>query len=252
MHSISPFSESHIAELNDELQEASPREVLLRLLPLFPRCALSFSGAEDVVVIEHALKAAKKCDLKQSPEVFTLDTGRLPPATVRYLEAVRLHYGITLSLLTPDPEAVKALVSAKGLFSFYEEGHEECCAIRKLEPLRAHLPQFDAWISGQRKDQSPTRSALPIVEIDTRFAAPNRQLIKINPLANSSSEEVWNTIRAFDIPYNELHDHGFVSLGCEPCTKAIGPNQHEREGRWWWEEATAKECGLHLKVKQLK
>ena len=251
MTQTSPFSESSIAALNDDLQDASPRDVLLRLLPLFQRCALSFSGAEDVVAIEHALNAAEKSGLEQLPEVFTLDTGRLPAATLRYLETVRLHYGITLTLLTPNSAAVQALVSEKGLFSFYEDGHEECCAIRKLEPLRAHLPQFDAWISGQRKDQSPTRSALPVVEIDSTFAAPHRQLVKINPLANSSSEDVWNTIRSFDIPYNELHDQGFVSLGCEPCTKAIGPNQHEREGRWWWEEATAKECGLHLPVKQL-
>ncbi len=245
------FSDSALGSLNDELQDASPREILLRLLPLVRRCALSFSGAEDVVAIEHAIKAAKKLELASAPEVFTLDTGRLPPATLRYLEVVRLHYAIPLTVLSPNPESVQALVAAKGLFSFYEDGHHECCEVRKLQPLRSHLPQFDAWISGQRKDQSPTRAALPIVEIDSAFSSPGQPLIKINPLANSTSQEVWDTIRAFDIPYNELHDHGYVSLGCEPCTKPIGPNQHEREGRWWWEEATAKECGLHLPVKQL-
>ncbi len=241
---ISLLDETGIAELNASLLNASPREILATLIPNLGRSALSFSGAEDVVTIEHSIKAITNRD--QLPEIFTLDTGRLPPATQRYLEVVRAHYGIKLDLLSPDPDELREFVRSKGLFSFYEDGHTECCGIRKVAPLRRHLANFDAWITGQRRDQSPTRSEVAIIEIDRTFSTTEHRLIKVNPLANTTSEEVWNTIRLFDIPYNELHDHGYVSIGCEPCTKAIGPNQHEREGRWWWEESTHKECGLHI------
>ncbi|MCH9855483.1 MAG: phosphoadenylyl-sulfate reductase, partial [Gammaproteobacteria bacterium] len=131
------------------------------------------------------------------------------------------------------------------------DGHKECCEIRKVTPLRAHLAGFDAWITGQRRDQSPTRSEVPIIEFDKAFSTPQRRLIKVNPLANTSSMEVWQLIRSLEIPYNDLHDQGFASIGCEPCSRPVGPGQHEREGRWWWEEATQKECGLHIPIKQL-
>ena len=229
-----------LASLNDSLRDAGPREIIQALLPLVGKTAMSFSGAEDVVLIEHATRAGT-----QIPEVFTLDTGRLHSETLRYLEVVRLHYKLRLEVLSPDAATLAKFVADNGLFSFYEHGHTQCCQIRKVAPLRRHLAGFEAWITGQRRDQSPTRSAIPIIEVDTAFSTPDRQLLKINPLANTSSADVWNTIRLFDIPYNALHDRGFVSIGCEPCTRAVGPNQHEREGRWWWEEATQKECGLH-------
>ena len=117
--------------------------------------------------------------------------------------------------------------------------------IRKIEPLRKKLSEVDAWITGQRKDQSPTRAEIPVIQDDKLFARPNSTLTKFNPLANWTSQEVWGYIRMCEIPYNELHNKGFISIGCEPCTRPVGPNQHEREGRWWWEEATKKECGLH-------
>src|SRR5690606_37764785 len=114
------------------------------------------------------------------------------------------------------------------------------------EPLRRKLLTLDGWITGQRKDQSPgTRNEIAVVEVDTTFSTPDKPLFKFNPLANWSSAQVWEYIRMFDVPYNELHDRGFVSIGCEPCTRPVGPHQHEREGRWWWEQAEAKECGLH-------
>lgn len=240
-----------IEALNETLQQLSPREILAKLLPTLGRIALSFSGAEDVVLIDHFVKVKKlAAQSDASSEInlhaFTLDTGRLPAATHRFLERVRTHYSLELDVLMPNADAVNSLVREKGLFSFYEDGHKECCGIRKVAPLRAHLAGFDAWITGQRRDQSPTRSEVPIVEIDTTYSTPERQLIKVNPLANTSSSEVWQLIRMLDIPYNELHDQGFVSLGCEPCTRPVGPGQHEREGRWWWEESTQKECGLHL------
>ena len=245
-----------IDALNESLQQASPREILATLLPVLGRTALSFSGAEDVVLVDQSEKLRKAAsENEQSAAIdlhpFTLDTGRLHPATHRYLERVREHYSLTLDVLLPDPEAVNALVKSKGLFSFYADGHKECCEIRKVTPLRAHLAGFDAWITGQRRDQSPTRSEVPIIEFDKAFSTQQRRLIKVNPLANTSSMEVWQLIRSLEIPYNELHDQGFASIGCEPCSRPVGPGQHEREGRWWWEEATRKECGLHIPIKQL-
>ncbi|MGZ8245730.1 phosphoadenylyl-sulfate reductase, partial [Methylomagnum sp.] len=131
------------------------------------------------------------------------------------------------------------------LFSFFVDGHQECCGIRKVEPLRRKLATLDAWLTGQRRDQNATRAELAEVEIDPAFSTPEHQLVKFNPLANWSSAQVWDYIEAHDVPHNELHWRGFVSIGCEPCTRPILPNQHEREGRWWWEGAGKKECGLH-------
>ena len=149
--------------------------------------------------------------------------------------------------MSPDAQALQALVKEKGLFSFYKDGHKECCGIRKVEPLKRRLATLDAWISGQRKDQSPsTRSEVPVIEIDEGNSTEARTLIKFNPLANWSSKEVWDYIRLSEVPYNPLHERGFVSIGCQPCTRPVLPNQHEREGRWWWEEETQKECGLHI------
>lgn len=219
----------------------SPQQILKLALEQFDNIAISFSGAEDVVLIDMASKTGKPF------RVFTLDTGRLHPETYRFLERVRQHYGITLEVCTPEAAPLQELVNAKGLFSFFQDGHEECCGIRKVAPLRRKLATLDAWITGQRRDQSPnTRNAVPVVQSDKTFNREGELLAKFNPLANWSSEEVWAYIRAFELPYNELHEKGFVSIGCEPCTRAVLPNQHEREGRWWWEDATKKECGLHI------
>ncbi|MFN2332172.1 MAG: phosphoadenylyl-sulfate reductase, partial [Halomonas sp.] len=134
----------------------------------------------------------------------------------------------------------------KGLFSFFQDGHQECCGIRKVTPLRRRLAGLPMWVTGQRRDQSPgTRSSLQIAEQDHGFGSEASPLVKVNPLTHWSSEEVWTYIRMFDVPYNPLHERGFVSLGCEPCTRPILPGQHEREGRWWWEDQGGKECGLH-------
>jgi len=184
--------------------------------------------------------------LRPDVDVFTLDTGRLHPETYRYIEKVREHYGVNIDVLSPPADLVNKLVKEKGLFSFYRDNHQECCGIRKVLPLKEKLLQLDAWVTGQRRDQSPgTRAAIPTIQEDRAFARPGDKLIKFNPLANWTSAQVWQYIRNNEIPYNELHDRGFISIGCEPCTKPLGPNQHEREGRWWWEEATKKECGLH-------
>ncbi|MFU8789839.1 MAG: phosphoadenylyl-sulfate reductase, partial [Methylobacter sp.] len=164
----------------------------------------------------------------------------------RFIEKVRKHYQIDIELLTPDREVLDRFVKSKGLFSFYEDGHQECCGIRKVEPLKRKLALVDAWITGQRKDQSmDTRQDIPEVQIDTTFATAEHPLLKFNPLLNWRSAQVWDYIEAYQVPYNELHEQGFISIGCEPCTRSVLPNQHERAGRWWWEAGTKKECGLH-------
>jgi adenylyl-sulfate reductase (glutathione) len=231
-----------VAELGRELEGASPGRVVARALEVFGgEVALSFSGAEDVVLIEYAAQSGRPF------RVFALDTGRLPPETYRFFDRVEQHYKLSIEYLFPDATRVERLVRHKGLFSFYRDGHAECCSIRKVEPLERQLAGLAAWITGQRRDQSPgTRSALEIVELDvTHRGRSGGPLVKVNPLALTSSSEVWDAIRAFEVPYNALHERGFVSIGCEPCTRAILPGQHEREGRWWWESADRKECGLH-------
>ncbi len=230
----------NIVALEAEYSQKTPREILQFALETFDNISISFSGAEDVVLVDIASKITKNL------RVFTLDTARLHPETYQFLDKVREHYGIKLEVMFPSAAEVQALVEEKGMFSFYKDGHKECCGIRKVRPLRQKLNTLDAWITGQRKDQSPsTRNHIPVIEVDTAFSTPEHQLIKFNPLANWSSAQVWEYIRALGVPYNKLHDRGFVSIGCEPCTKAVLPNQHEREGRWWWEESTMKECGLH-------
>ena len=224
-----------------KLNDSTPEEILEWALERFDNMAISFSGAEDVVLIDMAVR------IKPDVKVFSLDTGRLHPETYAYIENVREHYGIEIDVLSPDTEAVQALVREKGLFSFYKDGHKECCAVRKVGPLRNKLATLDAWVTGQRRDQSVgTRTELPVVQKDGAFSTDSNVLSKFNPLASWSSEDIWDYIRENDVPYNPLHRKGFTSIGCEPCTRAILPNQHEREGRWWWENPDEKECGLHV------
>lgn len=229
-----------IQALQTELRNKNPRVILRKALELFDNIAISFSGAEDVVLIDMAVK------IRPDIRVFSLDTGRLHPETYRLIEKVRKHYGIAVEVLSPDRELLEELVKAKGLFSFYEDGHHECCGIRKVEPLKRKLAHLDAWITGQRKDQSlDTRQNIPEVQIDTAFSTPAHTLVKFNPLLNWTSAQVWDYIEAYQVPFNELHQRGYISIGCEPCTRPVLPNQHERAGRWWWEDAAKKECGLH-------
>ncbi|MFT4748461.1 MAG: phosphoadenosine phosphosulfate reductase [Pseudohongiellaceae bacterium] len=234
------LSAPQVSQLNTEFENMLPKDILAQMSELIPNSAMAFSGAEDVAIIDMAVKQGLNL------AVFTLDTGRLHPETYRFLEEVRTHYEIQIETLFPDANEVTKLTKNKGLFSFYTDGHEECCKIRKVQPLRQKLKSVDAWITGQRQDQSPSRAEVPFIEIDSTFSTEDHQVIKINPLAKWTSTEVWSYIRLLELPYNELHDKGMVSIGCEPCTRATGPGQHEREGRWWWEEATIKECGLHL------
>ena len=230
-----------IDKLAAEYINKTPSEILALAIELFEDISISFSGAEDVILIDMAVK------IKPDVKVFSLDTGRLHPETYKYMEQIREHYNIKIDLMSPDQKQLEKFVREKGLYSFYQDGHQECCGIRKVMPLRRILSTLDAWVTGQRQDQSPaTRQEIPVIQKDNAFSTDERTLIKFNPLSLWSSKQVWQYIRDNDVPFNELHSKGFASIGCEPCTRAILPNQHEREGRWWWEEATKKECGLHL------
>lgn len=239
-----PLDPANIPAVAAGLAHVDPRDILaLALREYGPDLAISFSGAEDVVLVDMAAK------IGGAFRVFSLDTGRLHGETYRFLDKVRGHYGLPIEVFFPQPAAVETLVREKGLFSFYTDGHKECCGVRKVEPLvRALLPSR-AWVTGQRRDQSPgTRADVPVVQLDHTFGSPARPLVKFNPLSHWTSAQVWGYIRDHDVPYNALHDRGFISIGCEPCTRPVHPGQHEREGRWWWEEETKKECGLHPAV----
>ena len=231
-----------IQQLQTDTTHKKPRIILKKALELFDNIAIAFSGAEDVALIDMAVK------IRKDIQVFSLDTGRLHPETYRFIEKVRKHYPIDIELLSPDRDVLDSLVKRKGLFSFYVDGHQECCSIRKVESLKRKLAHVDAWITGQRKDQSPdTRQAVPEVQIDAEFSTAEHLLIKFNPLLNWSLTQVWDHIQAYRVPYNELYEKGYTSIGCEPCTRAILPHEHERAGRWWWEPGAQKECGLHVR-----
>jgi phosphoadenosine phosphosulfate reductase len=194
-------------------------------------------GAEDVVLIDLASRVVPEL------EVFTLDTGRLHPETYEVMEAVRSRYGLRLQVFFPDRDKVAALETEQGFFSFRNslEQRKACCALRKIEPLRRALEGRDAWMTGLRREQSPTRSGVELVELDSSQGGR----WKFNPLANWSEQQVWDHIRAHKVPYHPLHDQGFPSIGCAPCTRAIRPGEDVRAGRWWWELPEHKECGLH-------
>lgn len=217
---------------------ADTRATLERIAAEFAPAVFANSlAAEDLVLTDLILRA-------QLPiRIFTLDTGRLHKETLGVIDLVREKYGYQIEQFKPEAAAVLTYISDNGLNAFYDsiEMRKECCRIRKVEPLKRALAGNKAWITGQRRSQSTTRSDLAVQEDD---AAHGMQ--KFNPLSNWSEEDVWNYIRSNGVPYNPLHDKGFPSIGCEPCTRAIQPGEDIRAGRWWWESADQKECGLHV------
>jgi phosphoadenosine phosphosulfate reductase len=226
-----------------ELASRAPADIVRFGLERFgAECGIAFSGAEDVVLIDMAAKTGLPFS------VFCLDTGRLHEETYRFIDRVRAFYGVDIGVYSPEAEPLQAFVRKKGLFSFLTDGHGECCGIRKIAPLRRALSERRAWITGQRRDQSPaTRGDVAVLERDAAFTGSAGPLYKLNPLTFWTSAQVWQYLRENRVPYNELHDHGFISIGCQPCTRPIRPGEHERAARWWWEEATQRECGLHVK-----
>lgn len=204
----------------------------------YPDALLASSmGVEDCLLI-HAV-----AQHTSALEVFMLDTGRLHAETLAMVAVIRQRYGIAVRIMHPDPAAVQAHVSAHGEFAFYESValRKECCGIRKVEPLRRALAGHSAWITGQRREQSITRADLPDAQWDETFG-----LQKFNPLADWTHDEVWGVVRALGVPYHPLHDRGYPSIGCEPCTRAVRPGEDPRAGRWWWEQRASRECGLHV------
>jgi phosphoadenosine phosphosulfate reductase len=197
--------------------------------------ACSF-GAEDMVLFDLIAMHARRI------EIFTLDTGRLPEETQTLLDAVRQKYPVPVRIYFPDATEVEQWVERNGANAFYRSisQRKECCHIRKVIPLRRALAGKNAWVTGLRREQSPVRNSVQIEEWDS-----SNNLTKFNPLLDWMLDDVWAYIRENDVPYNALHDRGYPSIGCAPCTRAVEPGQDFRAGRWWWEEASAKECGLH-------
>ncbi len=228
------------AEINQLLQGKPAEEVITWFLKDFNgKVALSTSlGAEDQALTYMISQVDKTAD------VFTLDTGRLFPETYDLIDLTSKKYGISIRVMFPDAARVEAMVSEKGINLFYDsiENRKLCCHIRKIEPLKRAFSGLDAWICGLRREQSVTRKDMQLVEWDE-----NNGLIKVNPLIDWTEEQLWSYLKSNFIPYNKLHDAGFPSIGCQPCTRAVMPGEDVRAGRWWWENPETKECGLHKK-----
>jgi len=201
-----------------------------------PTALASSFGAEDMVLLDLVAQHAPTIG------VFTLDTGRLPEETLRLIDRARDRYGLPIEVYFPDAVPVERFVRERGVNAFYQSValRETCCGIRKTEPLARALAGRGAWITGLRREQSVTRSNVPYREFDTVHGLP-----KFNPLVDWTEEEVWTYVRARQLPYNALHDQGYRSIGCAPCTRAVEPGEDVRAGRWWWENPEHKECGLH-------
>ncbi len=217
---------------------AATQAILERIADEFtPAVFASSLAAEDMVLTDLILR--KKLNIT----IFSLETGRLHAETLGMLDKVKETYGTEIKLYKPDAAAVENYVSQHGKNAFYDsvELRKECCRIRKVEPLKRALTGNKAWITGQRRAQSATRTELAIQEDDATHG-----LQKFNPLADWSEDDVWHYLRSNNVPYNPLHDKGYPSIGCEPCTRAIQPGEDVRAGRWWWENPDSKECGLHV------
>ncbi|MBQ3634433.1 MAG: phosphoadenylyl-sulfate reductase [Bacteroidales bacterium] len=227
-----------IRDLNERFREATAEEVVGYFLREYKgRIAVSSSlSIEDQTLTDIAVKADREA------RIFTLDTGRLFPETYQLIDKTNLKYGISIEVFFPDYKEVQRMVREEGINLFYNsiESRHRCCEIRKLEPLRRAFKGLDAWICGLRREQSVTRKDMEVVEWDEQHG-----LLKINPLIGWTEGQVWDYVRENHVPYNKLHDKGYPSIGCEPCTRAVKPGEDIRAGRWWWESPDHRECGLH-------
>jgi len=236
---LKSWTQEEAARAAQQLDSAAPQAILRWAGDRFaPDIALASSfGVEDVVLIDMWWR------MNPEVRVFSLDTGRLPEETYEVMERVRARYGIAIQAFFPDAAAVEALERERGFYSFRRsvEERKHCCNIRKVEPLRRALASLRAWVTGLRREQALTRAGVAVVEWDAAHG-----IVKVNPLAHWTGQQVWAYIREHDVPYNALHDRGYPSIGCAPCTRAVRPGEDIRAGRWWWENPTTKECGLHL------
>jgi len=227
-----------IETLNQKYNNSTAEELIAGFLDEYKgKIALSSSlGIEDQVL------TSMICNIDKETKIFTLDTGRLFPETYDLIHRTNHKYGIKLSIYFPDAKHVEEMVNTKGINLFFEsvENRKLCCNLRKIEPLKRAFAGLEVWICGLRSEQSVTRQNMQRIEWDEANG-----LIKLNPLIDWTEEEVRSYIKAHGIPYNPLHDKGFPSIGCQPCTRAIFPGEDIRAGRWWWENPDTKECGLH-------
>ena len=234
------YTPEDIEKLNQHWDKVEPETMLRHFMEIYgDRIALSSSlSAEDQALTDMML------GINPQARIFSLDTGRLFPETYALLDKTNLHYGIKIEVFCPQTEALQEMVNTQGINLFYEsiEKRHFCCQVRKLEPLSRAFRTLDAWVCGLRRGQSVTRNDMRRVEWDERHG-----LLKINPLIDWSEEQVWAYVREHRVPYNKLHDQGFPSIGCQPCTRAVKPGEDIRSGRWWWEDPQHRECGLHIK-----
>jgi len=232
------YSTNDIDKLNERFKDSTPEEMLRHFLDVYgDSIALSSSlSIEDQTLTDILLKINPKA------RIFTLDTGRLFPETYQLIDKTNLHYGIKMEVFCPQTESLQRFVRNEGINPFYEsiEKRHACCQVRKLEPLGRAFQTLDAWICGLRREQSVTRADMQKIEWDE-----NHHVLKINPLIDWTEKQVWEYIKTNHVPYNALHDKGYPSIGCEPCTRAVKPGEDIRAGRWWWESPEHRECGLH-------
>jgi phosphoadenosine phosphosulfate reductase len=238
-----PYSQPDVDALNARFANATAKDIIAFALERYGDhlvLASSFS-VEDCALIDLASRVDARV------RVITLDTGRLHQETYDTIERVRRRYGIEIEAYFPQTDAIQSLVRLKGPSSFFDsvEERKECCFVRKVEPLRRALATADAWATGLRKGQAVTRTALAPFERDDDNGRVGSALVKINPLHAWSHDDVWTYVHENAVPYNSLHDRGFPSIGCAPCTRAVSAGEDLRAGRWWWESPEAKECGLH-------
>jgi phosphoadenosine phosphosulfate reductase len=232
---------AEIEEAARRLRGAPPPEVVAWAMTRFGNrlsIASSFS-VEDCVIIDLAMKAAPA-----DTRVFALDTGRLPDETYMTAERVRMKYGVEIDWFFPERQSVEQLIRLKGLYSFRDslDNRHECCGIRKVEPLARALADRQAWMTGLRNEQSVTRTDTAEIELDRAHGS----IVKVSPLVRWTMTEVRAYAKEHSVPVHPMHDRGYPSIGCAPCTRAIKPGEHPRAGRWWWEDPDNKECGLHL------
>ncbi len=234
---MSKFTTEQINKLNNDL--TTPQEVLKWAFDnLHPKLAKASSfGAEDVAVIDMMMKINPKA------RIFTLDTGRLNQETYDVMDQIRNKYNVNIEVMFPDQNEVEQMVRVNGMNLFYQSigNRKLCCGIRKVHPMNRILATLDGWITGLRNDQTHNRADAKKIEIDDQ----HNGIIKINPIVDWNWEQTWDYIKTNNVPYNKLHDKGYPSIGCEPCTRAIKPSEPLRAGRWWWETDSEKECGLH-------
>jgi phosphoadenosine phosphosulfate reductase len=229
---------SVVNDIKELIAGLSPGEVLQKLVARFPgKITFSTSLGWEDQVLTHMIHC-----LQLPIRIFTLDTGRMFSETYKVLNRTREKYNLSIETFFPETAQVEQLMNEKGPFSFYDsvDNRKECCRIRKVVPLRRALKGFDCWITGIRAEQSDNRLDMPNVEWDE-----GNQILKVHPILHWTLDEVKAYIKQNEVPYNALHDQGFVSIGCAPCTRAIREGENFRDGRWWWEDTSKKECGLH-------